>query len=296
MNLIIDTYTHYLKLGEEPAIRLIRETGFDALDFSLHKMPQERTMLGGDYLEQAENTRRLLEKYGIPCLQCHAPVKFPSGSSFDMADPRFVEMVRAIEYAAIIGANRIVVHGVCPPEGQESEEAYRLNVRFYKALEPFAVKAGIRIAVENQIHSAFNSPKLFNRIMEAVESPSIIACLDIGHARASGFEPEDFIRQLRPGMVKMLHMHDNYGNGLDMHLLPYDGVIHWDATLKALADYGYDGDFMLELTPGFLSRMPVDVSAEALRIAHSVGRHMIRRFEEIKAAKDSMTRRTPHAV
>lgn len=285
MKLIIDTHAHYQKLGEEPTIRLIKEAGFDALDFSLHKMKPENTMLGEDYLKRAENTKRLLQKYDIPCPQCHAPIKFPADSPFNESDPRFVEMVRAIRYAAIIGADRIVVHGVCPPEGQYSEEAYQRNVRFYKALEPYAREAGIRIAVENQIHSAFNSPQLFNRIMDAVESPHIIACLDVGHARASGFQPEDFIHQMRPNRVKMLHMHDNIGTDLDLHLLPYDGVIHWDATFEALVDYGYDGDFMLELTPGFLKRMPAEVSAEAFQMAHAIGRHMIRRFQAIKAAK-----------
>ena len=51
--------------------------------------------------------------------------------------------------------------------------------------------------------------------------------------------------------LSALHIHDNDGKyNSDLHLIPYDGTIDFDIVAKEIAQSGYDGSIMLELSRG----------------------------------------------
>ena len=56
-----------------------------------------------------------------------------------------------------------------------------------------------------------------------------------------------------------------------------------DAILKALADYGFEGDMNLEVIHSF-DRLPSELYPEMLEYIAKVGRHMINKFNQYKEA------------
>jgi len=278
------------RFGEVEGLRLIKKAGFDCVDYSFYS-----DALGDDYLERAQETKRLLDASGLICNQAHAPFRdFKYGDAMGLSSDGYKAIVRSIEYASIIGAKHIVVHGVRVPSAfgnDVSNPNYRLyscfgtdasleyNYDFMKSLAPYAKKFGIKIAIEN-VGVAFAAPFLLNEIMKRLDDPTFVVLVDVGHSFLFRTAPEVFISSIHPGWIKGLHIQDNDGI-TDQHLLPGLGKINWENVLTALADYGYDGDFTLEV-PAFTKMIPVDATYEALALSAKIARGMANRFEELR--------------
>ena len=282
MFLAAGTEGFYGKLSEEQLFRLIRQAGFDGIDYSSFLSDRCRVLFGTDYRDQAQLTRQQLEEHSLCCYQAHAPFRrFTFGDAFSMDDPHFQELVRSIEYAAVLGAEHIVIHGIAVPNASGGEATFEYNLRFFRALEPYAKAHGIRIALENQRYT-FNVPYMLNEMLSRLASDTFVACVDVGHAMLSMGSPEAYISCVTPGMVRGLHIHDN--NGVtDEHLLPGLGVLRWDAILQALAKTGYSGTFTLE-TCFFDTTFDAAVMPELLALEAAVGRQLIRDLERIRSA------------
>lgn len=266
MRLSIQTYAAVRLFGEEKSFKLIKEAGFEAIDYSFYDWTPENTMLGEDYKQRAENTKKLLEKYDLVCNQAHAPARtIFFYSDFSENNPSFLELVRSIEYASIIGASNIIVHGIKSPYGVDSEDCFSKNLSFFKTLQTYAEKFKIKISVENLIHSAFITPFLLSQIIESLPESTFNICLDIGHSNCVGIKPADFIKQLPTGRLQALHIHDNLGSE-DLHLLPFMGNIDWNQTIKTLVKYNYNGDLTLEIE-GFLNDLSFQNASEKYKKA-----------------------------
>lgn len=240
MKLVIETYIPRLYLGDEESLKLIKETGFDGVDYSFYYMKPENTVLGEDYLEHAHRIKALLTKYSLVCNQTHAPFNSIYGSPLDCSDDMYLSIVRAMESSAILGAKHIVVHGVGVPE---DVDCFEYNLAYYRSLEPYCKKFGIKIAIENA--TSLKEQEMHNSILEALDPQWFCGLVDVGHAIWRGYTAQDYIRGVLPGRLEGLHIHDNFGNG-DHHMIPGIGVIDWDKVVEALADIGYSGDFTLE--------------------------------------------------
>lgn len=290
----INTSEIIQRFGEEKALELIKKAGFECVDYSLYVS----SITEGDYVAKAQRTKQLLDTYGLVCNQAHAPFSgFKYGEAMDLSSEHYREIVSAIEYAAIIGAKHIVVHGIRVPSAfgnDVSNPNYRLyscfgtdasleyNYDFMKSLAPYAKKFGIKIAIEN-VGVAFAAPFLLNEIMTRLDDPTFVVLVDVGHSFLFRTAPEVFISSIHPGWIKGLHIQDNDGI-TDQHLLPGLGKINWDNVLTALADYGYDGDFTLESTY-FTKAMPVDATYEALALSAKIARGMADRIEELRQSR-----------
>lgn len=282
MILAIETYTARKQLGEEKAFQFIHDAGFDGIDYSFYCWPSgpDTDMLGEDYREQALQTKARLARYGLICHQAHAPFDFRYGDEISCNNPHYMRIVRSIEYASIIGVQQIVVHGIRVPEGALSAESIKYNYHYYKSLEPYCQRYGIKIAVENQITTAFPKPEHINEMLEMLDSPWFVACVDIGHPSRAGSAPENFISSVKPGALKALHIHDNDSTA-DQHNLPYLGKLNWEAILESLVEYGYDGEFTFEVL-GFLNCFEPELLPHALNFAAKVGQNLIKRFLELQ--------------
>lgn len=266
------------KFGEKRALEMIKEAGFDAVDYTFHGYFDA---MGDDYKEYAAEVRAFLDKIGLPCNQAHAPFDIKYGEKFDISTYNYLIVVRSIEAAAILGADSIIVHGIPVPEGQ-GIDAVEYNIKYYKSLQPVAEKAGIKIAVENLFtYTEFNryhkgflcTTRELCGIVKALASPTFIACFDLGHAAITGTTPEDFLNDAEKGIIKAVHIHDNDRVG-DKHMLPYTGEMNWEAIMQAFKKYEYEGDFTFEVVR-YLSKLPAEVMPEALKLLVKVGIHLI---------------------
>lgn len=279
MKLSVELYTLAQRFGDFKGVEIAKKAGFDAIDYSYYYDKECDDVLGDGYKEYAKKLREHLDEVGIFCNQAHAPFTFKYGMEKNISEQKYLWMVHALESASILGATNIVVHSVNVPEGVSFEE---YNVQYYKSFIPYCEKFGIHIAVENlfnrdtkrkRITGKLGSPAELNSIVEKINSPWVVACVDIGHAALTGYEPEDFIKGMNPNILKALHVQDNdYID--DRHILPYTGQLNWEAIMSSLKKADYDGDLTFEIIK-YLDRFPDELFSEVLKFSALVGKHLI---------------------
>ena len=283
----IAIYLH--QFSPEETVDMLAEAGFTALDFGLFNARYYAKDLDGRFFTEL---RKKAEDKGLVFNQAHAP--FPSGvGKPDRDEEIFADIVRSMKNASLLGAKNIVVHPVqylVYANDGVPEKLFELNVAFYNRLKPYCEEYGIRVAVENMWqdknlvgrcdtrigHSTCSTPAEFIRYMDALDSKSFTACLDLGHAMLVHEKPEDFIRALGHDRLGALHVHDTAGNR-DLHTLPfYGGMGYWDRITDALRDIGYVGDLTYE-AGNFLAPLPKELYGAASRFMAEVGTYLIGR-------------------
>ena len=241
------------RIGEKKAIELVAKAGFDAWDFSMFAMAKYDKTTGGvfdsdhplhtnNYAAFAKELKYVADEYGIVCNQSHAP--FPSIGK----EMRYY-LKRAIECTAIVGGKICVIH----PENTKSAEE---NAEMYFELLPFAKDHGVKIATENMwgwdkendvaSSAACSHHDDFVKHLRAVNDPSFVACLDIGHAAMRGLNTS--VREMILALgadLQALHIHDNDLHR-DNHQIPFSMKIDFNDMLLALAEIDYKGYFTLE--------------------------------------------------
>ena len=283
----IAIYLH--QFSPEETVDMLAEAGFTALDFGFFNARYYAKDLDGRFFTEL---RKKAEDKGLVFNQAHAP--FPSGvGKPDRDEEIFADIVRSMKNASLLGAKNIVVHPVqylVYANDGVPEKLFELNVAFYTRLKPYCEEYGIRVAVENMWqdkelagrcdtrigHSTCSTPAEFIRYMDALDSKSFTACLDLGHAMLVHEKPEDFIRALGHDRLGALHVHDTDGNR-DLHTLPfYGGMGYWDRITDALRDIGYVGDLTYE-AENFLAPLPKELYGAASRFMAEVGTYLIGR-------------------
>ena len=251
----ISTELHMLTklVGEEKAIRMLAEAGFDCYDLSLFSMAPtdwkaktvikgDHPLQGDDYRAFVENLRRVADECGIECNQSHAP--FPSHF-----EGIFEYLERAIECTAIAGGKICVIH---PVNNDDAET----NAELYRRLLPTAKRFGVKIATENMWNWNYETNEAapaacshhddFVAHVDAVNDPYLVACVDIGHAEMRGLNTDSYTMIKALGnRVQALHLHDN-DKHRDSHALPFTMDIDFDSVARALAEIDYQGEITLE--------------------------------------------------
>ena len=289
MKLSIDFYEFSERFGDFKAAEMIKEAGFDALDFSAYYKKEEQEALGENYREYAQKLRAHLDTIGLECNQAHAPFSLEYGMEGAEAEEKFTLLERSIEVAAILGAKVIVVHAIRVPRGVDIID---YNVDFYNRLLPTCIRCGIKLGVENLFNTdrkrncmidRLGKAKELNLVLDRLDSPWAVACVDVGHAALTGNEPEEFIEEVNPKYLQALHINDN-DYLKDRHRLPYLGELNWPAIMAALKKSGYQGDLTMELIsmafPSYTQKFPDELIPAALKFAAEVGRQLISMFEK----------------
>jgi len=276
MRLSIEALGLLPRFGAEKSLEMIREAGFDCVDFSYTwfiKDPEELSpYIGADYRERAREIRAHLDALGLACNQAHAPFR-------PLSDEHCPLVLRAMEAAAILGAPHIVVH----PRWR-AEDMTEYNVAYFKALEPYCEKFGIRIAIENLFHrekpsgfsGIFHTPTDMNALLARLDSPWFGVCCDTGHAALTGTDPARMVQGIDRCKLIALHVQDN-DLADDRHMLPYLGKLDWSAIMAALRACDYRGDLTFEIYK-YLRAFPDERVPEALQTAARVGRELIAKF------------------
>ena len=294
MKLVNPTEILDTAIGLKESISLLKYAGFGGIDLSLFDMFQDDSVWCQDnYREYAREIRSYAESLDIFFLQSHAP--FPSTKG----EPEFDEMafsriVRAMEIASIAGVPRIVVH---PPQHlpyvSNKKALFDMSVDFYKRLIPYCEQFQIQVCAENMwqwdehrqviTDSVCSQPEEFCALIDAVGSPWIVACLDIGHCGLVGVNPADAIRMLGRDRLKALHVHDvDYRH--DCHTMPFLENLDWESITTALGEIGYEGHLTFEANC-FFQKLPRELWVPGAALLQRTGRYLISRIEEHSEAE-----------
>lgn len=287
MKLSINAENAAAMFGLEKALELFAQAGFDCYDTPFFS--NETEFYSKEYKEYCRSLKQKADKLGIRCNQAHAPFASVKWGDDDFNKKRFGEIVRSMECASLLGAEIIVVHPVHVGKPKSVNE-YEVNKEFYERLIPYCEKFNIKIATENMfnhdpkrdciIADVCNSPERFVKMVDYIDSPWIVGCLDVGHCGLVGEDAAEMALALGHDRLKALHIHDNnYLN--DNHIVPFMGKMDWDSICKALADINYDGVFTYE---SYLcsTHLPAELALDALKYMHAVGRYLINKIESFK--------------
>lgn len=286
------TYTEGLAdwFGEKEALRLIKEAGFDAADYSMFNMTDKSSPLAHDGWEAyIKDLKAYADSLNFTFRQGHSP--FPCYARDDMAYTQMVGPLvrRSVEIAGMLGIKNLVIHPIAPTRMPLGADLKEFNMEFYRSLLPLAEKWNVKICLENMwgydskrgyiIPNVCSFGRDLADYLDSLGDEHFTVCLDLGHSGLVGEEAADAIYALGGESLGALHVHDNDYKG-DTHTLPYYGKMDWDAITKALSDVGYKGDFTYEAS-GFYRNLPhdKDLVLSALRYMHDVGRYLIKKIE-----------------
>lgn len=231
--------------------KLLKEVGYDAVDYNgLCTEPEAGLFALSDEKFEREllRDRKAIENAGLEICQIHGVWPYDDTKPENW-ESKFQAMIRSIRAAAILGSRYVVVHPVMPYGWEESpdhEKDVRKNIEYMKMLVPYAKKYGVKIALENMPcpYVPCGPVEELVKCIDEVNSPHLVACLDVGHSTALGIDAGDAVRMLG-NRLHCLHIHDNDGKH-DFHWLPYYGVTNWQNFTSALKEIGYCGAITLE--------------------------------------------------
>lgn len=292
MRISADTSTLAKRFGNEQAVHILADAGFPCIDITLDDLVDEASpWRKPDYSETALRLRNVAEQQNVVFNQAHAPFMF-DWTDFDSGWQDAVNLViRSFEIAGILGVDTVIVHPIhhFVYAGNE-DKLWEINMRYYTGLLPYAEKFGVRMTLENMFQfdseghpteDTLSRAEKYVSAMDALQNPSVAACVDVGHVAMLGRKPGDLIRSLGHDRVKALHIHDNDAV-LDRHMLPYLGTIDWEDVCKALAEIDYDGVFTFE-TMMFLARFEDDFLPTAVKWLYDMGIYLTNKVEKYKA-------------
>lgn len=290
MKLVTHTTELGLWFGDREILKMIKEAGFDAADYSMHCAMRESEPLAGDNWEEyAYSLKEYADSLGFAFRQGHAPC--PGYTREDMEFTKRVGPLvrRSVEVAGILGIKNLVVHPISPTQIPLGADLKTFNMEHFYSLLPLAEKWNVKICLENMwgydskrgyiIPNVCSFGRDLADYLDSLGDEHFTVCLDLGHSGLVGEEAADAIYALGGERLGALHVHDNDYKG-DTHTLPYYGKMDWDAITKALSDVGYKGDFTYE-TFGFFKNLPhdKDLVLSALRYMHDMGRFLIKKIE-----------------
>lgn len=143
---------------------------------------------------------------------------------------------KIIDYCSDGGISKLVLHTgadplLCPT---------KIGLEFWQNLQIYAKRRAVSLCYENA-----NTPKLFEAVVNSADNFHGV-CHDIGHQLC--YTPQKNYADLFGDRLIYTHIHDNLGDGRDLHFLPKDGINNWDNYFSILNKIGYTGTLNLELS------------------------------------------------
>lgn len=275
--MILSTPTDYLsyRLGLEKAIRVLCEAGFDALDFTMFCLANEKDPLHTEGNNYVYNLKKIAEGYGVYFNQAHAPFPSYREGNENFNKKMFNLIVRSIEICNILEIGVVVVH---PLDWSNANEVIQKNVEFFSSFIPYSKKYNVKIALEN--NHLYQTAEQLSELVDSLDDKYFTVCLDTGHCNLFGQDTANMIRKLGKDRLKALHVHDNDAV-VDLHTAPYFGNMDWTSITNALAEINYSGDFTLE-ADSFYHKHPNELLSHSARYLHDVGRFLIDLVERRK--------------
>ncbi len=148
--------------------------------------------------------------------------------------------------AVCLGATRVVLHsgyGLVHELCELQQEWLQRCAAFWRNEIGRWADAGIEIAIENDVQ---RSPGLLVRLAEAVDSPYLGLCLDVGHQHLISKLPlAEWVEHMET-RLSHLHLHDNDRSG-DKHWSLRRGTIDFDSLFAAVQEHAPRAVISLEV-------------------------------------------------
>ena len=232
-----------LDFSLDEALGLAAEWGFSQIE------------VWGDYPHAHPDTMDAVERRSLAeklrtfeRVSMHAPLGGASLASMNPGIWREAtrEYRETIRLASEIGAETVVIH---PGEVRDWRLAKIAREHCLASLHELAEEAtrrGVRLALENNgphLASLDQTAEVLVGLLEEVDSPALLGCLDIGHGNVNGNNAE--LVERFGSRLMHLHVHDNHGQR-DEHL-PM-GWATMDFAFLAPVFNRYEGIVIAELT------------------------------------------------
>lgn len=229
-------------------LEAIRDSGFREIEvcsFPAHL----------DYRNE-EEVRRAAERIRVLGLR---PISFhaPFADRIDITSPddevretAVAELLTACRAAALLGAENIVLHPGPEREGRPPQEEFLQRMHnatiSLNRVAAQCCEAGVHLLLENMLpHLLFGQVSDMMFLLGGINTCTVGACLDTGHARLSGDLGSVFHKL--SGHLKMIHINDNLGDW-DAHLIPGEGSIDWPWVINELHHHQFRGGLIIEMS------------------------------------------------
>lgn len=270
MKICVQTAGIPYDFGAKEGYKMIREAGFEAVDWNIDmQLPYEKMKMNeytGSIFEKS--LEEMLDFYadhlnairaaGLTISQAHAPFNFynnfPNGPTIEYMSMIYQHVILLCD---AVGCKNVVIHGASRARNDlhTNEEMEEINRKMYTSLIPPLQKTNVTVCLENLFTSKVcltsghcsnphEAAKLIDELNEAAGKECFGLCLDTGHLNLLSIDPRNYMPILGK-RIKALHIHDNDGMA-DAHLAPYTGSIDWKAFYNSLREIGYDGDLDFE--------------------------------------------------
>jgi sugar phosphate isomerase/epimerase len=146
------------------------------------------------------------------------------------------EIKRAVEVADLLPFRYLILHVGLP---QEEYDLAKFDAAFtsIEHLKIFAKERGAQILLENT-PNGLSTPERLLEFIGYTRMEDLRICFDTGHAHMTGAVRSAF--QTLRDRIESTHVHDNCREK-DDHLMPFDGEIDWEQTVRDFR--GVDGQF-----------------------------------------------------
>ena len=204
----------------EQVIGLLGAAGFDAISLTWSSREQIRSLAG------------CIRQRGMEVQSLHAPPKGISALWEAEACPLLDTMLECVDLCRELRIPILVIHG-----WQGHQYTFREEVLYFGHFDNIVACArekGVSIAFEN-----LEGEEYLEVLMQRY--PDVGFCWDSGHDRCYPHQ-QDFLKNFGHRLI-MTHLNDNLGRRSptpastdDLHYLPMDGSLDWDACIQRLKD------------------------------------------------------------
>ncbi len=167
-----------------------------------------------------------------------SPVEWQRLAGVDLLENRIV-------LAEMLGSPVLVLHVTAPDTQEVAGARYDSVRRSLDSIVPSLRAAGVRLAIENIPSMGLDTAvSTFDRLFAEYPADVVGMCYDSGHSNMVDKGGSTFLDRYADRIITT-HLHDNFGFK-DDHLLPGDGVIDWDVTVRKLAAAPLVAPFVFE--------------------------------------------------
>lgn len=272
-------------MSVEASLRLLRDAGFDGVDFPLSVYSAEAgsPLRADDWRQWVRRTEAICRSLSLPVVQAHASWHQNIPADFRYIPPEEI-YARTFEACRMLGCNHLIFHPLRQPERVDTpalrSRIHDYNVRWFYDLLPLAERFDVTIDLENTFDShhvqrdgdapyPYTTAEDMLALMRDIGSRRVAICLDTGHANISGQDVPAMIRAFGSDLGAV-HLNDNYGRigpiYEDLHLFVGYGKLDWAGVFAALREVRFGGSLNLEPISE-LKRMPDRVRLIQLRAA-----------------------------
>ncbi len=220
-------------------IQWMGELGLEFVDLTLEPP------VSASWRVDLRKIRQLLDRYELEVVG-HTAFYFPLASPFEEVRRGAVaELTRCLQAFSEVGARWMNIHPDRIPPMHDRDFCIEQNLRSLRELEPISEKTGVGMMIEN-LPEGFNTVKQLRDLLD--EMPDLGLHLDIGHCnlQVTRNTAEELIRAYGDRLAHV-HLHDNKGGYLDLHLPLGAGTMDFKKHVKVLKNAGYDGPITLEV-------------------------------------------------